>query len=154
MAAILVAGLVALAVLAVAVRPAAAVLRRRRPDLPLVVARDYAACGLLAATTAVLVLAGVGHRPSVQAARRAFAAQSAAVRRYVLDLSPAVYRAHLGRADTLTLDVAYYRTCVPGVDPGRALCLFIDASSRPPAVRPDPNPIPNARFFARAGPAG
>ena len=121
-------------------------LRRRRTDLPRVVARDYAGTAVLLAVAAGVLIAGLAHRPAVRAAERSFAAQGAALRRYV-DADAPAYRSRLARADTVALDPTLYRTCVPSGDPTRALCLFIDTSHSPPTVRRDPDTDTNSRYF-------
>ncbi|HEX2398000.1 MAG TPA: hypothetical protein VHI73_07660 [Solirubrobacteraceae bacterium] len=128
---------------------AGALLRRRRRDLPRVVAHDYAGTALLVAVTAALVAGGAAHRPAVLEQRRDLRAQDAAVRAYVLRRAPPVYRGHLGRADTRRIDRDLYRTCVPGDDPRRALCVFVDTAKSPPAMRLDPNRETNQSFAGR-----
>jgi hypothetical protein len=144
--AFVVAGFVNLAAVAVVGPLLALGLRRLRPDLPRVVARDYSgAVALLLACAAVLV-AGLANRGTVAAAQRAFDAQALALRRYVTAHAPAL-RPNLPRADTVRLDTELFRTCVPAARPGTALCLFIDTSTSPPGVRRDSNSDPNAPYF-------
>jgi hypothetical protein len=119
-------------------------LRRRRTGLPRMVANDYAGTALVVAVTGVLLAAGLGHRPAVQAANRDRAAQLAAAQRFVLARAPAEYRAHVALADTVRLDSDLFRTCVPGARPERALCLFVDTSQSPPGVTLDHSRAPNA----------
>lgn len=126
-------------------------LRRRRPDLPKVVADDYAGTGLLVALSAVFLAVGLAHRPDVLAARDAFAEQGRAVRRWVAAEADPVYRAHVDAADTLVLEDDLFRTCVPGDDPRRHLCLIVDTSQAPPSVVPDPNREPNASLNRPGG---
>ena len=124
-------------------------LRRRRPGLPRVVAADHAGTALILAVTALLVAGGVAHRPAVRAERDAFAAQAAAVRRYVHMQAPAGYRRNVARADTWKQGPGLYRTCVPGPDPRKDLCLIVTTTQRPPGVVLDPDQQPNAKV---AGP--
>jgi hypothetical protein len=145
--AVLLAGFVNLALLAVLAPLGGVWLRRRRPDLPRVVANDYAGTALVVAAAVVLLVLGLIHQPALAAEQRAFAAQSNAVRAYVLAQPTATYRGNLQRADSMKLDDNLYRTCVPGDSPARALCLFVDTSQSPPGVRRDSNPIPNWRYF-------
>ncbi len=127
--------------------PVAGILvRRRRRDLPRTVARDYASTGLMLAAAAVVLGLGVAHRPSVLAARRAFQAQSDAVRTYVRLHAPPEYRRRIDRADTWRLDADLYRTCVPGPDPARRLCLIVDTTMSPPGITLDPNRAPNSTY--------
>jgi hypothetical protein len=128
---------------------AGALLRRRRRDLPKVVATDYAGAALLVAVTGALAAGGALHRPAVLEQRRDFHAQAAAVRSYVLAQAPPVYRANLDRADTAQIDAHLYRTCVPGGDPDRSLCLFVSTDQSPPGLRLDPNRETNQSFAGR-----
>lgn len=125
--------------------------RLRRPDLPQFVAADYAGAAMMVCVTGALLAAGAIHRPAIQDSRRDFAAQAAAVRRYVGHQAPAPYRANLDRADTRRVDEELFRTCVPGRDPERALCLFVDTSQSPPGIRVDPNRETNRSFAGRRG---
>ncbi len=145
--AFVVAGFLNLVVVAVLGPLAGAVLRRRRPDLPRVVARDYAGAALLVGMAALLLVLGLCNRPAVQDAARSFRAQEQAARLYVVGQATPEYVRNIDRADTVQLDPHVYRTCVPGADPQRALCLFIDTSRNPPGVRRDPSTETNLQFF-------
>jgi hypothetical protein len=131
---------------AVAAAPVAGrLVRRRRPDLPTVVAVDRAGSALLLAVAAGLLAGGLAHRPGRGAERRSFAAQSAAARGYVLHHAAAAYRSRLSEADSVREDDDLYRTCVPG-GAGRApLCLLVDTSATPAVVRRDADHTPNRR---------
>ncbi|MDX6697787.1 MAG: hypothetical protein QOE65_1184 [Solirubrobacteraceae bacterium] len=122
------------------------VLRRRRRDLPAIVAHDYAGTACLFAVAGVVALVGVLHSPAVDESRADFSAQSAAVHDYVIAAAPPEYRRNLRHADSLRLGADLYRTCVPGPDPRRALCLFVSTDQHPPGVRVDPNREPNRSF--------
>jgi hypothetical protein len=128
----------------------ALVRRRRRPDLPKAVAHDYAGTALLPLVTLGLLAAGLAHHPAASRQEAKFGAQAMAARAYIAHQAPAVYRRNVDRADTLRLEPDLYRTCVPGPDPGRALCLFINTDQSPPGIRRDVSREPNASF-ARAG---
>jgi MFS family permease len=148
---LLLAAFLNLIVAAVLAPLAGALLRRRRPDLPAVVAGDYAGTTLMIAVTVALVGAGAAHHREIVAARQDVAAQAGAVRTYVAHHAPGEYRRNLARADTRRIDAELYRTCVPGRDPDRALCLFVDTSQSPPGLRVDPNRETNASFVGRGG---
>jgi hypothetical protein len=119
-------------------------LRRRRRDLPRMIADDRAGTVLLALVALVLAGLGVLHRPAMESARNAFASQAAAVRLWVATQAPPDYRANIDRADTWKQGPNLYRTCVPGRDPHRALCLIVFTDQHPPAVQRDPDERPNA----------
>lgn len=151
-AALLLASFFNLVAVAVGAPLAGALLRRRRRDLPRVVAQDYAGTVLLVAVTAGLVVGGAAHRPAVLEERSDLRAQAAAAHAYLMREAPPVYRAHLGRADTRRVERDLYRTCVPGDDPRRALCVFVDTARSPPRVRPDPNRETNESFAGHRSP--
>jgi len=125
-------------------------LRRRRPDLPKVVADDYAGTFVLVSLTCVFLVAGLLHRPQVADDRADFTAQSRAAQRYVEASAPAEHRRRLREADSIQLDEELFRTCVPGDDPDRWLCLYIDTSAHPATVTRDTNGEPNLAFTGAA----
>src|SRR5215210_4303405 len=100
-------------------------LRARRPGTPKVVADDQAGTVLLGALAVSLLALGLAHRPAVKAEDRDFEAQSLAVRAYVAHQAPAPFRANIDRADTWRQGPDLFRTCIPGPDPRRALCLIV-----------------------------
>lgn len=122
--------------------------RRRRRDLPAVVATDRGGTVALLATTAILVGLGLAHRPALERQRDAFAAQSQAVRRWLAtaDEVDPVYRRNVDRADTIPFGADLWRTCVPSDDPDRALCVFVHTDESPPGVERDPSAAPNSTF--------
>ena len=119
-------------------------LRRRRPDLPKVVADDYVGTGLLVAVSVVFLAVGLVHRPQLLDDRRDLQAQATSFRHYVRTQAPAEFRRHLPAADTLRMEEDLYRSCVPGNDPNRWLCPYLDTSDRPVTVTKDRNREPNA----------
>ena len=136
--------LVAVAVLAPL---AGARLRRYRPDLPKIVAADYAGTGLIVLIFGGLLAGGLAHRPAAREEARDFAAQSAAVRMYVAHHAAPVFRANIGRADTWRIEPDRFRTCVPGPDPRRSLCLLVNTDQSPPGITVDPSRAPNSTFI-------
>jgi hypothetical protein len=118
------------------------VVRRRRPDLPRVVARDYAGTLVLGALFALLLAGGVAHRPAASAARADRAAVLLSVHDYVLAQAPDL-RDRLAAADTLQLEPRLYRACVPTHRPHRWLCLFVSTDQQPPGITRDRDELPN-----------
>jgi hypothetical protein len=149
-AGVLLAGVLNLVIVAVATPLAARVLRRLRRDLPRVVAHDVAGTGLLLAAFAGLLAAGVAHRPVVDAEHRDRAAQLAAVREYVADHAPR-WRPGLAAVDALRIEPGLYRSCVPGPDPRRWLCLIVATDQDPPGIRPDHDQAPNSTYRLHGG---
>ncbi len=94
-------------------RPLAALLRRRRKDLPSVVARNYSGTAVVVGVTGLIVTVGLIHHPTVVAQQRAF--DDAVVRAiaFIGDRAPAQFRANAGNTNTDTIQAgSVYRTCV------------------------------------------
>jgi hypothetical protein len=142
--AFLLAGFLNLAVVALLAPVAGWYVRRRRPELPRVVAADTAGTALVLSLSVALLAGGLLHRPAVQEAKRDFVNQGLAVRRFVLARAPGQYHANLARADTVKQAPNLFRTCVPGDDPRRAFCVIVNTDQSPPGVQLDPDHRPNA----------
>jgi len=148
-AALLLAGCLNVGAIAVIGGIGGILLRRRRRDLPKVVADNYAGMVGLGVVGAVLLVAGLVHRPELQADHEAFAQQSLAVRLWVEANGDDFARAHVDAADSVLVDRDLYRTCVPGPTPRRLQCLIVDTSQRPPHVRRDRSRESNASQHPR-----
>ena len=120
-------------------------LRRVRPDLPKLIAENYTGTALVCAIALGFLIAGLVHRPAVLDERDDRRAQFAAVHDYVTAQAPA-YRSRLASADALRVKRDLYRTCVPGSDPKRWLCLFVETDQRPAGVTLDSDRAPNHLF--------
>jgi hypothetical protein len=118
--------------------------RRRRRDLPFVVARDYAGTGLLVAVTAALLAGGLVHRSALAAEYADLAAVRLGLHDYVVSQAPR-YERGLAAPDVVRLETDHYRACVYGPDP-RPLCLFVNTDQQPAGVHRDPSREPNALF--------
>ena len=125
-------------------------LRRRRPDLPRVVASDYASTAVLVVICAGLLAGGLLHRPALAAERADVAAAVASTHDYVVRNAPE-YRDGLGALDAMRVEEDLYRSCVPGPDPRRWLCLFVSTDQRPPSVTEDPDRAGNAVYRSHGG---
>jgi hypothetical protein len=101
--------------------------RRSRPDLPAVVARDYAGTTILVAIAAALLFAGLNHRQTILGHRRA---QATAVRRaqaYISARAPREFRRGAEWVNTFAIEAGrIYRACVQGVQDGRFYCVIVD----------------------------
>lgn len=148
--ALLLAGFLNLLAVAVLAPLAGRAVRRRRPDLPRLVASDYAGAWLLGLIAVLLVTGGLIHRPAVAAADDDERAVAAAVHDYVL-AQEREYRPGLGAVDAMRLEPDYYRACVPGDDPRRWLCLFVSTDQRPAGITRDPDQAPNAVYRQHGG---
>lgn len=147
---LLLAGCLNLIVVAVPAPLGAVLLRRRRPDLPTAIARDYAGTALLGLLLAGLLAGGLGHRAELEAEREARVAAHVAAVRYVERQQPA-FRAGLALLDTVRVEDDMYRSCVPGDDPDRPLCLFVRTSQSPPGITQDRDRVSNATYRELGG---
>ena len=120
-------------------------LRRRIPDLPKAIATDFAGTAILALGLLGVLAGGLAHRPAVQEERADRLAQFAAVRAYVESQAPD-RREFLAAADTIRLSEDLFRTCVPGPDPRRPLCLFVETHQHPAGVTRDRDQTPNSSY--------
>jgi hypothetical protein len=114
-----------LAVLAIST-PGGALMRRRRPDLPRLVARDYA--GTFAVVLVAICLAGIGvtHRASIEANQRALSDALARAAAWMGDRAPAEFRANLEHLNTYTIEPGrLYRTCVQSRQTRRTYCVIV-----------------------------
>ncbi len=147
----LLAGFFNLLAVAVVAPLMALAVRRRRPDLPRVVAVDYAGTALLGLVSVALLGAGLAHRPARLAAENALGVQAEAARAYVAAQAPPEYRARVHAMTSLQLEESLFRSCVPGEDSDRWLCLFVDTASTPAGVTRDPSQESNATFNRPGG---
>jgi hypothetical protein len=141
--ALLVAGFANLLAVALGAPLLGRLVRARRPDLPRVVARDYAGTVVLVAFTALAVAGGVLHRSAAEAADAKLQAVRLSLHDYVLQQAPQL-RDRLGTMDTRQLEPDYFRACVPKHEPRRWLCLFVSTSQQPPGIRRDSDELSNA----------
>ena len=125
-------------------------LRRRRPELPRLVASNYAGAALVVALTAVLVTAGVVHRSDVRAEEAREHAVAAAMHAYVVEHAPE-HRDALATIDAIRLEPDYYRACVPRDEADRFFCLFVSTDQSPPGVTRDTDESPNRDYRPYGG---
>ena len=126
-------------------------LRRRRPDLPRLVAANYAGAALLAAISVLLVAGGLLHRSAVRAEERARAGRRRRDARLRRRAGAASTAARSAPIDAIRLDDDYYRACVPGDDARHWLCLFVSTDQHPPGVTRDTEEVPNSSYRPYGG---
>jgi hypothetical protein len=117
--------------------------RRRRRDLPFMIARDYAGTAVLALITAGLIAGGWVHRSAVLAERADQRAVFAAVHDYVVKTEP-TYLAALGAMSVFRMEPEHYRACLDGPDDD-PLCLLVNTDQSPAGLVRDPSRLPNER---------
>jgi hypothetical protein len=119
-------------------------LRRRRRDLPFLIARDYAGTALLVTVCAALLAGGVVHRSAIDAERADRAMVSIAVHDYVVRKEPA-FRGGLPMMDTIRTEDTRYRACVPGGEE-LPLCFYVNTDQSPPGIVRDTERYSNAQL--------
>lgn len=106
--------------------PVSLLLRRRRPDLPKVVARDYGGTIAIWAIAGGILALGVAHRSAVQAERRAAADAVARAQAWIGARAPAEFRRHARYVDSYAIQPgSIYRECVPGTGARREFCVVV-----------------------------
>jgi hypothetical protein len=109
-------------------RPAGAVLRRFRPDLPRVVARDYAGRGLIVAVAASLTAVGLVHHSAILAHQRTMRDAIGRAQAFIGDRAPAEFRRNVQFVNTYTIEAGIYRICVPSAVQARSYCVVVKES--------------------------
>jgi hypothetical protein len=151
--AFLLCGLANIAVIAALAPAGGWLLRRRRRSLPKAIAADRAGAVLMLGLLALFALLGGLHHSAVVAAADADDRALAAARAYLQANAPAEYRAGGARVSVWKPADFLYRTCFPGSDPTKDLCLYVDVSADPPKVTRDPDQQPNAVIAGPDNPA-
>jgi hypothetical protein len=144
------AGFVNLIAIVLLAPPVGRLLRRRRPDLPRMVATNYAGATVVAAITAVLLAGGLAHRSAAQAEQGREQAVAAAMHKFVSEQAPR-YAGSLGAIDLIRLDADYYRACIPGDDARHWFCLFVTTDQHPPGVTRDTEEVSNSSYRPYGG---
>ena len=110
-------------------RPIGALLRRFRPDLPTVVARDYAGTVMVLAVTVVITIAGLTHRGAIDASQRATHDAIARAQAWIGDRAPDEFRRNIQFVSLLTIQAGtIYRACVPSTDGTKDFCVIVNRS--------------------------
>jgi 4-amino-4-deoxy-L-arabinose transferase-like glycosyltransferase len=146
---VLLAGFVNLLAVAVVAPVAGRLLRRRRRDLPRLVAADYGGAWLLATIAVLLLVGGLVHRSAGRAEEAREHAVAGAMHDYVISQAPE-HRAALDSIDAIRIESDYYRVCVPGRDARHWLCLFVSTDQRPRGVTRDTEQMSNS-LWRRSG---
>ncbi|HEY1520475.1 MAG TPA: hypothetical protein VGF91_28885 [Solirubrobacteraceae bacterium] len=108
-------------------RPLGMLVRRLRGDMPGVVARNYAGTVVVVAVTAVIAVAGLAHRPQIQARQRATDDAIARAQAWIGDRAPDQFRHNLQYVSLLAIEPGtIYRACVPSVDGKRSYCVIVN----------------------------
>ncbi len=110
-------------------RPFGWAVRRVRPHMPHVVARDYGGTIVVLALTATLVTVGLLHRPAIQASGRDMQDAIARAQAWIGDRAPDEFRRNLRVVSLLAIqDGTIYRACVPNVEDTKSYCVIVNRS--------------------------
>jgi hypothetical protein len=107
--------------------PLGALLRRVRPDLPVMIARNYAGTACVLLVTVGFVGVGLAKRPAI--AHDSATMHDAVVRAaaYIGDRAPAQFRQNAGQTDVLTIqEGSVYRVCAWNDPHTRDYCVIVD----------------------------
>jgi hypothetical protein len=108
-------------------RPLGAVVRRYRPDVPKVVARDYGGRVAIVLVAAVILTAGLIHRPTIVQHQRAMNDAISRAQAWIGDRAPPEFRRNLQFVSTLAIEPGrIYRTCVPSDLRPRTFCVIVN----------------------------
>jgi hypothetical protein len=107
-------------------RPGGALLRRLRPDLPGVVARNYAGTVVVLAVTVALLAAGLVHHATVMADQAAVRDATVRAQAWIGDRAPPEFRSEVRLSNTFVIQAgSIYRTCVPSQRGDRSYCVIV-----------------------------
>jgi hypothetical protein len=107
-------------------RPLGSLLRRRRGDLPLGVARDYAGTFAVLVVTLAMLTLGLLHHPSLMRDQRALDDAIVRAEAFIGDHAPAPFRVNVRHTDTYAIEPgSIYRTCVPSLHGNRTYCVVV-----------------------------
>ncbi len=149
--ALLLSGFFNLVAVAIVAPLAGMALRRRRRDLPRVVAFDHAGTALLLCVTAGLLVGGLLHRGERRENEHDLMVQRLAAVRFMEHQAPPEFRRSLPATSTIKMEDELYRTCTPGTDPDRWYCVYVSTDTSPPGVTADQNRESNESLRAAGG---
>jgi hypothetical protein len=108
-------------------RPLGAIVRRIRPDLPVVVARNYAGTMVVSSLAAAIIATGLIHHSSVLADRRAMRDAVVRAQAWIGARGPAEFRRNLEFVDMFAIqEGSLYRVCVPSDNRRRSFCVIVN----------------------------
>lgn len=107
--------------------PLGGLLRRVRPDLPVLIARNYAGTACVLLVTAGFVGIGLAKRPTI--AHDSAAMHDAVIRAagYIGDHAPGQFASQASRTDAIAIqEGSIYRVCVWNAGHSRDYCVIVD----------------------------
>ena len=105
-------------------RPLSMAIRHYRPDLPTIVARDYAGRAVVIFVAAAITATGLAHRPSIQQHKRAMRDAVARAQAWIGDHAPAEFRRNTRYVSAYAIQPGHvFRMCVASTD--REYCVIV-----------------------------
>jgi hypothetical protein len=143
---VLVAALFNLVAVAVVAPLVGWLVRRRRPDLPRMIATDYAGAGILVIVCLTLLVGGLVHHATVARDQSRLRTATLVGEAYIGHNAPPPFRDTALASTTVTVEHGrLYRTCASDLDGRRAWCVFVRTDGSTPRVRFAGNE-PNSSF--------
>lgn len=110
-------------------RPLGALLRRRRRDLPVGVARNYAGTTAVVLVSVGFVAAGLANHANIQSNDVALRDAMVRAQAFIGADAPAEFRRNVNHPTTVTIQAgSVYRTCVPNDRRTRTYCVVVRRS--------------------------
>jgi hypothetical protein len=132
--------------------PVGLLVRRVRGDLPMLIARNYAGTLVVAAVTAVLLVAGLLNHASVLADQRAMSDAVSRARAWIGDRAPARFRQDVRFVSAFAIQPgSIYRACVPSADGRQTYCVIVNTKAPFPRGVSFGGYEPNAAFSEGVG---
>ena len=108
-------------------RPVGALIRRRRPDLPGPIARNYGGTAVVVLVTVALLGAGLAHRSSITGEQQTMRDAIVRAQAFIGDRAPDQFRRNVQLIDTVAIQPgSIYRMCVPGARARRTYCVIVN----------------------------
>jgi hypothetical protein len=127
----LLAVVISLIVIVLATAPVGYAVRRLRPDMPKLVARDYAGAALTILVTLAFLGGGLAHRHIVTADRAAFADATQRAESYIGARAPASFQSQARFLDTYVMQAPrLYRICAANAAHTKSYCVVVDRSKQ------------------------
>jgi hypothetical protein len=122
--------IVSLLAVVVGARPFGRLLRRRRPDLPALIARDYAGTAAIVVASLLMVALGIARHSQLVSHERALHDAVDRAVAYFGRHAPSAFRAQIDHTDTYVIQTgAIYRVCVPDRAGARFYCVVVRSRS-------------------------
>jgi hypothetical protein len=107
-------------------RPVGSLVRRRRPDMPSQVARNYGGTLVVVVISAGLLAIGAERHSAIVNDQRMLDDAIVRAEAFIGDRAPGEFRVNAGHTDTFTIqDGVIYRTCVPSRYRPRYYCVIV-----------------------------